>query len=103
MVAVTKQVARARLGNVPEEKRFWNADGRYFSNLEELGAALENMTDETYLIHANEAKSDFSNWVRDVIGDDKLALDLKKSATRPWAAKVVADRVRFLKGKAGTA
>ncbi len=101
MVAITKQVAKARLENVSEEKRFWCNDGRYLSSLEELKTALEEMTDETFLFHSNETKSDFSKWVREVIGDDKLAADLAKSATRLWAAKSVADRVKFLKGKAG--
>jgi hypothetical protein len=101
MVAITKQIAMARLGGVPGEKRFWSNDGRYLSNLEELKTALEGMTDETYRFHSNETRSDFSKWVDEVIGDDKLAADLKKSATRMWAAKSVADRIRFLKSKAG--
>jgi hypothetical protein len=101
MVTISKQVARARLGTVPEEKRFWCNDGRYLSSLEELKAALDSMTDETFLFHSNEIKSDFAKWVDEVIGDDKLAADLKKSATRLWAAKCVADRIKFLKSKAG--
>jgi hypothetical protein len=101
MVTITKQVAKARLGNVAEEKRFWCNDGRYLSSLEELKTALDGMTDETYLFHSNETKSDFAKWVDEVIGDDKLAADLKKSATRLWAAKCVADRIKFLKNKAG--
>jgi hypothetical protein len=101
MAAITKQVAKARLGNVPEEKRFWVNDGRYLNSLEELKAALDGMTDNTFLFHCNEEKSDFAKWVDEVIGDDKLAADLKQSATRLWAAKVVADRIKFLKSKAG--
>jgi hypothetical protein len=101
MAAITKQTAKSRLGNVPEEKRFWVADERYLSSLEELKAALEDMKDETYLVHTSGEKSDFAKWVDEVIGDDKLAADLKKSATRPWAAKVVTDRIKFLKTKAG--
>jgi hypothetical protein len=103
MAGITKSVAKARLANVAEEKRFWSNDGRYLNNLEELKAALDDMTDETFLFHANETKSDFSVWVREVIGDDKLGADLAKSATRPWAAKAVAERIKFLKSKAGTA
>jgi hypothetical protein len=101
MVAVSKPVAKSRLGNVPEEKRFWVVDGKYLSNLEELKAALEAMSVETYLVHCNESKSDFSVWVKEVIGDDKLATDLKNSATAYGAAKSVAARIRFLKTKAG--
>jgi hypothetical protein len=101
MVTITKQIAKERLAKVAEEKRFWCNDGRYLSNMEELKTALESMTDENYLFHANETKSDFAKWVDEVIGDDKLAKDLKKSATRLWAAKAVTDRIKFLKAKAG--
>jgi len=44
-------------------------------------------------------KNDFSNWVRDVIGDEKLSRDLQKSTTQAQAAKSVADRVTWLKSK----
>ena len=99
MVRITKAVAEQRLGNVPEEKRFWCHDGRYLKNLEELQVVLEQMTEETFSYHSNETKSDFSNWVSDVIGDDKLSRDLRKSTTRAQAAKCVADRVKWLKAK----
>ncbi len=101
MVAITKSAAKAILGNVTEEKRFWCNDGRYLNNLGELKTALEGMTDDTFVYHSNETKSDFSKWVKEVIGDDKLANDLAKSATRLWAAKIVADRIKFLKSRAG--
>jgi hypothetical protein len=101
MAPVTKQIAKARLTNVPEEKRFWVNDGRYLNSLEELKAAFDTMTEETYLFHVNENKSDFAKWVDEVIGDDKLAADLKKSAKRAAASLAVAARIKFLKSKAG--
>jgi hypothetical protein len=100
MVQITRSVATERLGDVAQEKRFWCVDGRYLKNLQELKDALQNMTDETFSIHSNATKSDFSNWVKDVIGDDKLATDLKKSVTRAQAARSVADRISWLKKKA---
>ena len=96
---VTRAVAEERLGNVSQEKQFWCSDGRYLKNLEELETALGEMTDETFRYHSNEIKTDFSNWVRDVIGDDKLARDLQKSATRELAARSVAERITWLKSK----
>lgn len=97
MVGITKSVAEKRLGNVSKEKQFWCHDGRYLKNLQELKVALEQMTEETFRYHSNEAKSDFSKWVRDVIGDDELSKDLQKSTTRKQAAKSVADRIIWLK------
>lgn len=87
------------LRDVSEEKSFWCHDGRYLKNLEELQAALEQMTDEVYQYHSNAEKTDFSNWVKDVIGDDKLSSDLLKCTTRAEAARAVADRVNWLKSK----
>jgi hypothetical protein len=100
MVRVTKSMARKILADVPDEKRFWLADGRYLKNLEELEAALVQMSPETFRAHSNEEKTDFSNWVKDVMGDDKLAGDLLKCETQERAARAVAERLNFLKGKA---
>jgi len=99
MVKMTIQAAETMLGDVSEEKRFWCNDGRYLKNLDEMKEALEQMTDEVYHYHANEEKTDFSNWVKDVIGDEKLSRDLLKCATAAAAAKAVADRIKWLKSK----
>ena len=100
MVKIDKTVARDWLADVPQEKRFWCADGRFLANLSQLAAALKDMSDGTFRQHTSETKSDFSNWVRDVIGDEKLTKDLQKSKTQAQAAKAVAERVAWLKGKA---
>jgi len=99
MVKMTKSAAEERLGDVSQDKRFWCHDGRYLKNLQELEGALEQMTDETFRYHSNETKSDFSNWVRDVFGDEKLSRDLQKSTTQAQAAKSVAERITWLKAK----
>ena len=97
MAKITRAVAEQRLGDVPQDRQFWCSDGRILKNLPELRVALEQMTDETFRYHSNDAKNDFSNWVRDVIGDDELAADLRKSNVRVQAAKIVADRVGWLR------
>jgi hypothetical protein len=102
MVRITKSVAEKRLGDVSQEKQFWCHDGRYLKNLQELEAALEQMTEETFHYHVNETKSDFSNWVRDVIGDEKLSRDLQKSTTKAQAARSVAARMVSLVKKMAT-
>jgi len=99
MVKMTSLVAQTMLGDVPEDKRFWCHDGRYLKNLDELKDALEQMTDEVFHYHSSQEKTDFSNWVKDVIGDEKLSRDLLKSATQVEAAKAIADRVKWLKNK----
>ncbi len=100
MVSVSKSAAKARLGDIPKEKRFWCHDGRFLKNLEELKTALEQMAEETFRYHSNETKTDFSNWVRDVIGDEKIAKDLLNCTTRGQAARSVTGRIIWLKTRA---
>ena len=87
------------LGNVPEQYVFYVHDGRILRNMDDLNTALGTMPDETYAYHANEQKNDFSNWVKDIIGDEKLARDLNRAVSRAQAAKRVATREAFLTGK----
>ena len=99
IVRISREEASRRLGNVPEEKRFWCNDGRYLKNLDELGSALNDMSDESFGFHSGGERRDFCNWVRDVVGDDKLARDLDKAKSRQQAAHAVAQRIAFLRGK----
>ncbi len=99
MARITKTIAGGWLADVPLEKRFWCSDGHVLKNLSELEIALGEMSEETFIYHSNETKSDFSNWVRDAIGDEKLARDLLKSTTRARAARCVATRIAWLNSK----
>ena len=99
MAVVNEEIARKMLGDVPEDKQFYCFDGRVLKNLSELWLALTEMSDETFSYHSNDTKADFSNWVKDVIGDEKLPLDLQKSGNRVRAAKAVSDRIAWLRTK----
>jgi Domain of unknown function (DUF5679) len=96
--AVTKALNKSWLANVPEDKVFWCHDGRVMKNLEELGTGLQQMAEETFRYHVTEQRNDFSKWVQDVIGDYELSTELKNSGTKNQAAKVVADRIAWMKG-----
>ena len=96
MVRISKVIAEKRLGDVESDKQFWCHDGHYLKNLQDLETALEQMTEDTFRYHVNETKSDFSKWVDEVIGDDKLSRDLRKSATKTQAVKSVAERIALL-------
>ncbi len=96
--AVTRAVSKSWLADVPEDKVFWCHDGRVMKNLEELYAGLQEMSEETFHYHVTEDRNDFSKWIRDVIGDYGLSTELQNAATKEQAAKVVADRVAWLKG-----
>ena len=99
MPRILRQDAERLLAKVPDQHVFWCCDGRILRDMKELGEALDTMTDETFAYHSNEQKNDFSNWLRDIIGDGKLARELAQSPNRTQAAKKVAERVAFLSAK----
>ena len=83
-----------RLTNdVHQDRTFWMADGTSVRNLKELDTALEGMREETFNHHVNDAKHDFSNWVRDVIQDQKLADNLANSKDKRSVQVAVLRRI----------
>jgi len=99
MTKILKQDADKRLADVPGEYAFWCNDGRIVKSMRELKETLEQMSDEGYAYHANAEKNDFSAWAKDVLIDQRLALDLSKSTDHSEAAKCVAARVTYLASK----
>ncbi len=84
------------LGNVPDSKVLISHDGQSFKNLNELAQGLSRMTGKTYAFHVNRCKNNFAKWVREVIGDQELANDLKQTLTPRDASRKVRDRVYYL-------
>lgn len=99
MVVRTKQDAARVLADITGDKCFFCEDGCVCKNLTELADCLTHMTAETYYHHVTSWKNDFSNWIRDVLGDDKLANDLTKVTNPLEAAKKVRERVVWLQKK----
>ena|SRR3989338_1302787 len=98
---VTKDEAKKYLCDVAPEQCFWVNNGPILKNIEELANALPDMAEDTFRHHVNNEKNDFSSWVRDIIGDAKLANDLLSSKNRDSALKKVSGRVNSLRKKAG--
>ena len=98
MAVINQETAKRMLGDVPQGREFYCSDGKVLKNLAELGSALTEMSEETFGYHSNATKTDFSNWIKDVVVDEKLAEDLK-GVSRVRAAKAVADRIVWLRGK----
>ena len=96
---VNKEEAKRRLGDVPDDKRFWCHDGKTIKNLKELRKALIEMSDETFHYHLGGGRNDFSKWIREVVRDDKLAEALIKTRSRMQASQAVAERISFLEHK----
>jgi hypothetical protein len=85
------------LADVPHEVSFWCNNGQNLKNLAELSTALQAMNSETFAHHVNKERNDFHNWVKEVIGDTKLANDLKRACTQEQATKVVLQRLIYLR------
>lgn len=94
-----KEDAIRALSDAPMENHFWVCDGSVLKNLYELRSAVKKMKKDVYNYHANEEKNDFSNWVKDIMGDTKLAGDISKAKNKREMVKVLGQRIKWLKKK----
>jgi alpha-amylase/alpha-mannosidase (GH57 family) len=85
------------LADVPSENVFWLKDGTSIRNIIELSAALRTMDDTAFRHHVTDEKNDFTNWVKLVVGDEVLAQNLAKCKRRLMAAKMIEERIRYLR------
>ena len=97
----TKEESMSYLRDVAPEQSFWVNNGPILKNLEELANALPDMSSETFGHHVNNEKNDFSSWISQVIGDEKLANDLLSSKSKDSVLKKIRNRLDSLKKKAG--
>lgn len=98
---VTKDEARKYLSDVAPEQCFWVNNGPILKNLDELANAMPDINDDTFYNHVNSEKNDFSNWIRDVIGDQALAKDLLSSQDKHSALRKIKNRLNSLRKRAG--
>ena len=91
-----KEDAQRVLRHVSDEKRFYCHDGIILNNVYELKSAIEKMNHACYSYHVTDEKNDFARWVREVLGDDKLANDLVKAPSKKEAVITVKDRIAWL-------
>ena len=73
--------------NVADDKVFWVHDGPVLKNVKELYDYLPSMSDDTFNYHANAERNDFSNWIKDVVGDKQLASEIGKCKSKDAACK----------------
>ncbi len=95
MAVKGKQDTGAVLGGVTGQQRFYAVDGCVYSGLPDMADCLEHMTSDTFSHHVTSANNDFSNWVRDVLHDGKLASDLDKAANADDMARIVRYRIHW--------
>jgi CRISPR/Cas system CMR-associated protein Cmr5 small subunit len=97
IIAMRKKITKSILNDVPDEHAFWCCDGVIIKNLEGLHIALKHMSQKTFHYHVNHSKNDFSKWVKEVVGDDTLAHQLDKTATRASMEAKILKRIDWLK------
>ena len=97
VTAMRKRITKSMLNDVPDEHAFWCCDGVIIKNLEGLYNALKNMSRETFHHHVAGNKNDFSEWIKNVVGDVTLARQLQKVATRASMEAKVLQRIEWLK------
>jgi len=99
MAVRTRKDAERVLSDTSGDKRFFCHDGCVSENLQQLVDCLSSMSDDSYRHHVTPLKNDFSNWIRHVFGDDKLANDLMGSDNRAEAARTIKARIAWLQKK----
>jgi hypothetical protein len=99
MAVRSKEDAARVLSDASGDKRFFGHDGCISSNIRQLADCLLHMSEDSYRHHVTPLKNDFSNWIRHVFGDDKLANDLAGSSSTTEAAKIIKDRIAWLQKK----
>lgn len=95
--SVSRQEAVRRLSNVESTDVFYCVNGDVYQNLDQLCAGLERIRDDQFWFHAQWETSDFSRWVRSVVGDEDLAEKLRRCATRMDALEHMRNRINLLR------
>ncbi len=99
MPKMLPEEAKKLLANVPEQFTFRSYNGDVYWNLRDLAQAVASMNDAVFTYHVNDQKNDFANWVADVIGDRKLARELRETRNPAKTAGRLAERVAFLESR----
>jgi hypothetical protein len=94
-----RKEARRFLAEVPSNSVLRCCNGHVVKDMNGLKEALIMLAYDInmFKVHVNERKNDFSDWVRDAIGDKKLSKDLEKATSPSLAAWQVGQRINVLK------
>jgi ElaB/YqjD/DUF883 family membrane-anchored ribosome-binding protein len=84
------------MSNCEPEHQFITKKGDTIKNITELAQKIKQMDEETYIHHANEQRNDFSNWIKDVLKDEELANEIKRSKNKQETANRIDDKIKRL-------
>jgi len=80
----------------PEWKAFWFNKGAVVKSMKEMVSILPKVPPHMFEHHVNAKKNDLASWVKDVVGDEDLAKELRSVKTQKAAADAFAKRVSML-------
>ena len=72
---------------------FYLHNGGAIRDLSELHSALLNMDDSIFYYHVNQEKNDFSNWIKDILEEKNLALQLKKTIDKNTTITLIEKKI----------
>lgn len=87
--SVYVKISRKVLGEAPPEFEFYLQDGKKLRSVYELVDALEHMSDDIFKQHVNDAKNDFSSWIKDVFEEPNVAKEIKRVQDKVEMQKVL--------------
>lgn len=93
-----KEFAKKILSDVSAVNEFvlhYEGKVRKIKNLIDLRIELENMSVKEFSHHVNSDKNDFSVWVKDCVGDPKLAKDMSHADNKNEVLDLIKSRVDF--------
>lgn len=97
-MAKIKSMVNNILSNCREEFAFWTQNGRVINNIYKLAGAIESMDLYAFRYHVNtdNSKNDFSKWIDEVLGDEKLASKLRGVHDPDKYARIIRKRIKQL-------
>lgn len=81
------------LDKVADKHVFVLKNGQRLSRLEELKNAMKNMNDSVFAHHVTDNRNDFSNWVKNIYGDNKLAESILQAKSQLEIVDVINNRI----------
>ncbi|PIN72303.1 hypothetical protein COV22_03575 [Candidatus Woesearchaeota archaeon CG10_big_fil_rev_8_21_14_0_10_47_5] len=94
------EAERILTANTEADQSFFMCNGSVISNLRQLLDIFQTIEDNVFRHHVNDERNDFSNWIRDIVRDAKLANDLQKAKKKAQAIAVLRQRITWLEKKA---
>jgi ABC-type amino acid transport substrate-binding protein len=75
------------------ERQFYLCNGATLKDMHELPQHFDSMSDSDFSHHVNEDKNDFSNWLRDVHGEEELANKLHPVRCRKRSKAILSSHI----------